>query len=68
MSSESNYVTARLEAIQRELEMLRRSLEEPEKRKAIKLEGLWKGVEITEEDIEEVKRSFFKGAYQYEEG
>lgn len=67
MAGKSNYVITRLEAIQKELEMLKHSLEESEEQKVIKLEGLWKGVEITEEDLEEAKRSLFKGAYQYEE-
>lgn len=66
MASKSSYVAMRLEAIQKELEMLRRSLEAPGEQKIVKLEGLWKGVEITEEDLEEAKRSLFKEAYGFE--
>jgi hypothetical protein len=63
MSAKRSYVVTRLEAIQQELELLKSSLEgEP---KAIKLEGLWKGTEITEEDIEAAKRSLFKGERAY---
>lgn len=68
MAGKSNYVMIRLEAIQKEVEMLRRSLEAAEGQKAIKLEGLWKGVEIGEEDLERAERSLFKEAYEFEEG
>lgn len=67
MSDKSSYVIIRLEAIQKELEMLRRSLEVPGARKTVKLEGLWKGVEITEADLEKAKRSLFKEAYEFAE-
>jgi len=58
-------VIIRLEAIQKELEMLRRLLEPIEEQKTAKLEGLWKGVEITEGDLDEAERSLFKGAYEF---
>ncbi len=64
MSAKRSYVVTRLEAIQQELELLKSSLEEEPK--AIALEGLWKGIEITEEDIEAAKRSLFKEAYEFE--
>ena len=63
--SKSSYVIIRLEAIQKELEMLRRLLEPIEEQKTAKLEGLWKGVEITEGDLDEAERSLFKGAYEF---
>jgi len=65
----SSYVSARIEAIQQELEQLKRALSrlaEGKKRKT-KLKGLWKGVEVTEEEIEEAKRAVFKDAYEFEE-
>ncbi|MDI6803584.1 MAG: hypothetical protein QME58_07030 [Bacteroidota bacterium] len=34
--------------------------------KPIKLEGIWKGLEITEEDIENAKKSLFKVAHEFE--
>jgi hypothetical protein len=37
-------------------------------RKAIKLEGLWEGVEISEEDLEQAKHSLFKEVYSFEGG
>jgi predicted nuclease with TOPRIM domain len=64
----SSYVSARIEAIQQELEQLKRALSrliEGKKRKT-KLKGLWKGVEVTEEEIEEAKRAVFKDAYEFE--
>lgn len=66
MAHKSSYVISRLKAIQKELEMLRRSLEASEGRKTVKLEGLWKGVEITEGDLERAKCSLFKEAYRFE--
>lgn len=60
------YITARIEAIQQELEQLRRTLahqEEGSKRKT-KLKGIWKGIEVTEEDIAEAKKAVFRDAYQ----
>ncbi len=66
MANKSSYMITRLEAIQKELEMLRRFLEAPEERRIVRLEGLWKGVEITEGDLEGAKRSLFKEAYRFE--
>ncbi|MBC7093282.1 hypothetical protein H5T53_04685 [Candidatus Bipolaricaulota bacterium] len=68
MAGKSSYVMVRLEAIQKEIEMLRRSLEAAEGQRAIKLEGLWKGVEISDEDLVKAERSLFKQAHEFEEG
>lgn len=65
MPSEIGYVVARLEALERELRALRQLLTEQDRR-SIKLEGLWKGVEISEGDLEQAKRSLFKEAYGFE--
>jgi hypothetical protein len=62
MPGKTSYVATRLKFIEEELERLRKHLERPEKKKATKIEGLWKGINITKEDIEEAKRSLFKGA------
>ncbi len=64
-----SYVAARIEAIQQELEQLRKTLahqEEGSKRKT-ELKGLWKGVDVTEEDIAEAKKAVFRDAYRLEE-
>lgn len=34
--------------------------------KPVELEGIWAGVEITEEDIEAAKKSLFKPIYNFE--
>ncbi|MFQ5795542.1 MAG: hypothetical protein ACE5JP_10900 [Candidatus Bipolaricaulia bacterium] len=65
----SSYVLTRLEAIQKELDRLRELIGhklEGEKR-TTKLEGLWEGVEITEEDFEEAERAVFEDAYSFED-
>jgi hypothetical protein len=67
MRKNSNYIVTRIDAIQKELEMLKKFLQEHKGEKIVKIEGLWKGIEITEEDIEAAKRSLFKQAYNFEE-
>ena len=64
MSSE--YVLARIQAIEQELADLRKVLvSEIESPKKTKLKGLWKGINITDEDIEEAKQAIFKDAYNF---
>jgi hypothetical protein len=62
----NKYALARIEAFQQELEQLRKVLssEMAKRRRKTRLRGLWKGVEVTEEEIEEAKRALFKGAYR----
>ena len=64
-----SYIVARIEAIQQELEQLRRTLvhQEEKSKQKTKLKGLWKGIEVTEKDITEAKRAVFRDAYQVEE-
>lgn len=63
------YVLARLDALQQELESLRSTVaahgsERP--KRATKLKGLWRGVQVTDEDLEEAKRAVFRDAYDFE--
>ncbi len=67
MSGKSTFVINRIEVIQRELETLKHLLEKPTPSKKIKIEGLWKGVGITDEDVALAKQSLFKGISQFEE-
>ena len=60
-----SYVAIRIGAIQQELEQLKRALAyqvRVSKRK-IRLKGLWRDIEVGEEDIEEAKRAVFRDAY-----
>lgn len=57
MEGKTRYVVVRMKAIERELEGLRNRLEQPVSKKAVKIEGLWKGVDITEADLARAKRS-----------
>jgi hypothetical protein len=59
----SEYVLARIQAIEQELEELRNHIESPKRK--IKLKGLWKGVNVSEEDIEEAKQAVFRDAYKF---
>ncbi len=57
----NEYVLARMESIQIELKELKALLMPSKKGKnIIKLENLWKGIEITDDDIEEAKNAIFK--------
>jgi hypothetical protein len=65
----SEYVLARLQALQQELEELRKAMlyETQGPKRKIKLKGLWKGVHVTEEDVHEARRAVFKEAYKSDE-
>jgi hypothetical protein len=62
----SEYVVARIQAIQQELEELKKAIAfggaSPKK---TKIKGLWKGLNINEEDIEKAKQALFKDAYRF---
>jgi hypothetical protein len=68
-TKEISYVVTRIEAIQQELEQLRKTLahQAATRKQKTKLKGLWKGVEVTEEDIAKAKRAVFRNAYRPEE-
>lgn len=63
MERETNYLIIRMKAIERELQDLRRYLQPSAQKKTTKIEGLWKGIDITEEDLDKAERSLFKTAY-----
>ncbi|MBI1934835.1 hypothetical protein HYS31_00185 [Candidatus Woesearchaeota archaeon] len=54
----------KLASIENEIDRLKAMVINPsqskKRKKIIKLEGLWKGVHVTEEDIEDAKKSLFK--------
>ncbi len=54
-------VIKRIEAIQSELEELKKKLIPPKNK--IKIEGLWAGWRVPNELIEEAKRKIFRDAY-----
>ncbi len=57
----------RIENIERELAELKRLLSN-EKRENFNLRGIWKGADISDEEIEQAKRSLFSGIDKYESG
>ena len=59
MSSEV-YITRRIEAIEEELKQLKKLVSSREGR-IMSLRGVWEGLDIPNEAIEEAKRSLFKG-------
>jgi len=65
----NQYVLARIQALQDELERLKKTIiycTGKPKRKT-KLKGLWKGIEIDETDIKEAQRALFRSAYEFKE-
>jgi hypothetical protein len=55
MATNIDYVIKRLEAMEAELAQLRRLLSaKPTDQPSVTLGGLWKGIDVTEEEIEEV--------------
>lgn len=57
-------IVQELEKIESEIHNLKVKLKTASK--PIKLKGIWKGLEVTEEDIENAKQSLFKGAHEFE--
>ena len=55
----SHYVLQRIQAIQDELEMLKKIVESESQNtsKVVKIQGLWKGIDITDQDLMEAKNS-----------
>ncbi len=59
----SEYVLARIQAIQQDLDNLKDQIKSPKRR--VNLKGLWKGIDVSEEDIEEAKQAVFRDAYKF---
>ena len=62
----STFVLARIEAIQQELEELKKVVSHQEPAsvgRKTKLKGLWAGVYVSEEDIDEAQKAVFKEVY-----
>ena len=61
----NQYVVTRMRVIQKELEELQKVAArqlQPSKKK-VKIKGLWKGVCVSDEELQEAKRAIFKDAY-----
>ncbi len=63
MEAKTAYILKRLEIIEQEIAEMKKRLLAPSKKKEVTLEGIWEGLTVTDEEIEEAKRSLFKGAY-----
>lgn len=64
MSNKTSLLNKKLETIENEVyslkSMLLKIVQEPKQKKIVKIKGLLKGISISEEDIEEAKKSLFK--------
>ncbi len=65
----SQYVLLRIQAIQEELEALKKTVvhQIEGSRNKTQIQGLWKDVVITDEDLEEAKQAVFRDAVQWED-
>lgn len=55
-----SYILSRIEAIEAEIADLKKRLKSKPKRDVKSLEGMLAGIDVTEEDLEEAKRSWQK--------
>ena len=64
----SHYVLQRIQAIQDELEMLKKIVESESQNtsKVVKIQGLWKGIDITDQDLIEAKHSVFRSDLKFD--
>ena len=58
----SHYVLQRIQAIQDELEILKKIVESESQNtsKVVNIQDLWKGIDITDQDLMEAKNSVFR--------
>ncbi len=59
---DASLILAKIERIEGELQEVKRMVAE-DGRENVNLEGIWEGVDISDEEIEDAKRSLFKGVY-----
>jgi hypothetical protein len=64
----SHYVLQRIQAIQDELETLKKIVESESQNtsKVVKIQGLWKGIDITDQDLMEAKHSVFRSDLKFD--
>lgn len=64
----SHYVLQRIQAIQDELETLKKIVESESQNtsKVVKIQGLWKGIDITDQDLIEAKNSVFRSDLNFD--
>ena len=64
MQDKTSLLNKKLETIENEVyslkSMLLKIVQEPKPKKIVKIKGLLKGISVSEEDIEEAKKSLFK--------
>lgn len=65
MPSQRNTFEKKLKALERELWLLRQAITAPKKGKQriLSLEGIWKGIEISDKEISEARASLFPSRF-----
>ncbi|MGK7940894.1 MAG: hypothetical protein AB4062_12255 [Crocosphaera sp.] len=64
----SQYILVRIQAIQDELETFKKLVNNEDKkpRKKTEIRGLWKDIDITDEDLQEAEKVVFKNALEWD--
>ena len=64
----NEYLLTRMRMIQKELEELQRvaerQLQKPKRK--VRLKGIWNGVHVSEDELQEAKQAIFKDAYTFD--
>ncbi|MBI4333802.1 MAG: hypothetical protein HY673_21280 [Chloroflexi bacterium] len=55
-----SYILKRIEILQEELERLKKAVAQRPAENPVSLQGIWKGVHFTDEEIEEAKKSWVR--------
>lgn len=58
---DETYATKMIEMVQAELDQIKKTLLAGHEKQPVSLCGIWKGIDISDEEIEQAKRSLFKG-------
>ncbi|MDJ0601456.1 MAG: hypothetical protein QNJ37_21755 [Crocosphaera sp.] len=65
----SQYILVRIQAIQEELETLKKLINNQEKksRNKTRIRGLWNDIIVSDQDLEEAKKGVFKNALEWDQ-
>ena len=58
-NEQKSVLLTRIELLEREIAEIKQKLMQEERPGQIRLRGMWKGLDVTDEDFEEAKRSLF---------
>ena len=59
INEQKSVLLTRIELLEREIAEIKQKLMQEERPGQVRLRGMWKGLDVTDEDFEEAKRSLF---------